>query len=263
MMPRYRYRQDKPILPLTLDCTMMQSQFIKAKCPLPLLFKLASASALTLAAVFAPLPSLADDIGGGPCNPGTPNPGDPGSVSNPLLPTGLVPPNTLTPPPFIIEFPINICAEQTIFIDPEIAIGYDYLVTGGPLFTSVLAPAGINANNRFDLYLPSIIPGEFTYKDHIFAGTPYPFETPQSLFRILGIDPSANLSVNNSIAFVTGVTFDRTVLTTDTPRPIVIQTPIPAPGPLPLLGVGAAWGWSRRLRNRIRLKRFTLAGASR
>ena len=216
----------------------MQSQFIKAKFPLTLLFKLASSSVLSLVAVFAPLPSLADDACGLPgiC------------AENPLLPVILT-------PPFIIEFPFEVTPGIVFFIDPDIAIGYTYSVSpGSPLFTSVLPPAGINDDNTFDLYFSadsSGSPGSFTqFITEITGGTEYIFSSPQSSFSIQGIDLAAQLSTTDPTAFVTGVSFNVGG------SPIVTQTPIPAPGPLPLLGAAAAWGWSRRLRSRIRLKRM-------
>ena len=55
--------------------------------------------------------------------------------SNPILPT----PNPNNPNGF--TFPnVTVTPSQRRFFDPDVAIGYDYAVTGGPLFSSVLIP---------------------------------------------------------------------------------------------------------------------------
>jgi hypothetical protein len=101
---------------------------------------------------------------------------------------------------FVFNFPVQ--PDRTFFIDPEIAIGYDYAVSGGPLFASVTAPTGINTSNIFDLVFG-------TSNVSITGGVAYNFGTPQSSFRIQGIDLAANLDPTNPLAFVTGVSFDR------------------------------------------------------
>lgn len=151
---------------------------------------------------------------------------------NPLLPV-------IVDDSFTFGFPVQ--PDRPYFIDPLIAIGYDYAVTGGPLFSSVIAPTGINASNTFDLIFG-------TTNVSITAGNPYTFGSPQSNFSIQGIDLAANLDPANPTAFVTGLTFNSSGTVN------VTQTPITSavPGPLPILGVGAAFGWSRKLRKRIK-----------
>jgi hypothetical protein len=129
------------------------------------------------------------------------------------------------------------------FFDPVVAIGYDYTVTGGPLFSEVLAPTGINASNTFDLIYGST-------SVSLTAGVPYTFGSPQSSFRIQGIEVAANIDPAIPTAFVTGLTFDSSGTVNVTQTPITFNTSA-VPGPLPLFGVGAAFGWSRKLRKRI------------
>lgn len=154
---------------------------------------------------------------------------------NPLMPV-------IVDDSFVFNFPVQ--PDRLFFIDPLIAIGYDYAVTGGPLFSSVLAPVGINASNAFDLIFG-------TTNVSITAGTPYVFGSPQSNFSIQGIDLAANLDPANPTAFVTGLTFDSPGTVNVTQTPITFDT-TPVPGPLPILGVGAVFGWSRKLRKRVK-----------
>jgi hypothetical protein len=163
----------------------------------------------------------------------TSSPGE--APDNPLMPV-------IVDDSFAFNFPVQ--PDRPYFIDPLIAIGYDYAVTGGPLFSSVIAPAGINASNTFELIFG-------TTNVSITAGTPYDFGSPQSNFTIQGIDLAANLNPANPAAFVTGLTFNSTGTVNVTQTPITFNTTA-VPGPLPILGVGAAFGWSRKLRKRIK-----------
>jgi hypothetical protein len=108
----------------------------------------------------------------------------------------------------------------------------------------VTAPTGINASNIFDLVFGATnVP--------ITGGVAYNFGTPQSSFRIEGIDLAANLDPTNPLAFVTGVSFDSSGTVNVTQTPITFNTSS-VPGPIPLFGVGAAFGFSRKLRKRIK-----------
>jgi len=160
-------------------------------------------------------------------------PGD--TPGNPLMPV-------IVDDSFEFTFPVQ--PGRTFFIDPEIAIGYDYAVSGGPLFASVTAPTGINVSNIFDLVF-----GTTTVP--ITGGSEYIFGTPQSNFRIEGIDLAANLDPTNPLAFITGVSFNSSGTVNVTQTPITFNTSS-VPGPIPLFGVGAAFGFSRKLRKRIK-----------
>jgi hypothetical protein len=147
---------------------------------------------------------------------------------------------------FVFDLPVQ--PNRRFFIDPLVAIGYDYAVTGGPLFYDVQAPSGINPSNTFDLIYG-------TTNVSITGGIPYIFTTPQSSFRIQGIDVAANLDPTNPLAFVTGLGFNIAGNVTVTQTPITINTSpgsTSVPGPLPVLGVAAVFGWSRKLRKQIK-----------
>jgi len=121
------------------------------------------------------------------------------------------PPNVVlpivTPGPIpVYSFHTTVVAGQTIFIDPPVAIGYDYAIgTGDPNFASVILPTGIG-DNLFDLYLFNGT--EWVFKTHLTGGNTYSFD-PGGVdrFRIVGIEPSAGLDPQNPTAFITGLTF--------------------------------------------------------
>jgi hypothetical protein len=132
---------------------------------------------------------------------------------NPILP------NPPTPGLPGFRFPnIFVFPRQTFFFDPDVAVGYDYTVTGGPLFSSVLIPAPLPRGDRgFLLELGSF--GNFP----LIAGTPFNLLNVNAngfdSFRITGIDTNELLDPTNPVAFVTGIEFTTagTVNVTQTP----------------------------------------------
>lgn len=107
------------------------------------------------------------------------------------------------------DFDFNVVLNQQVFIDPHIAIGYDYIVASGPLMTSVLLPTGIG-DDLYNLWLwngtdwvdtGTILTGGVS---HTFVGGAV------DRFRILGIETSAALDSSDPTAFVTGLTFNGT-----------------------------------------------------
>jgi hypothetical protein len=120
------------------------------------------------------------------------------------------------------------------FIDPEVAIGYDYAIgAGDPNFASVL--------------LPDIGDGVFTleYTDAggahsvtVEDGAQYFFgQGGVSGFRVGGIEASAGLDPANTTAFITGLTFTADGSFTGTMTPITI-TVVPEPATLALMTAG-------------------------
>ena len=105
-----------------------------------------------------------------------------------------------------------------VWIDPEVAIGYDYEVFSSHLITEVNIPYGYG-DNIFDLYLQDANGQWYDSGDDIYAGQSYTFNPPVSVMSIRGIEATAMLSPTDPSAFVSGLTFDTngTVVMTMTP----------------------------------------------
>jgi hypothetical protein len=101
------------------------------------------------------------------------------------------------------QFDFNIQQNQQIFIDPIVAIGYDYVVSSGPNITTALFPTipgdidGYQVRTLGDVLLGTVLPGQVF--DFALGGV--------SGFLLTGIDPGALLDPSNPTAFVTGLSF--------------------------------------------------------
>ena len=164
---------------------------------------------------------------------GDPN-SQPGTTpTNPLLPT----PNPSNPNGFTFpNVPVGnngFGTTNPIFFDPIVSVGYDYAVTGGPLFASVLIPNALpQGDSNFILELPGF--GNYP----LVAGTTFNLLGVNPLgfsdFRISDIDPAEMLDPTNPTAFVTGLTFTAPGTVTVTQNPITVSVPEPSN----LLGLG-------------------------
>jgi len=157
-----------------------------------------------------------------------------------VLPSGA--PAAYLPTPFLLpdgapaySFQIGgIVNGQPIFIDPLIAIGYDYAVgAGDPFFASVLLPTGIGD----DLY--DIIVDNISYS--VMGGVVFDFTQIAAggvdAFRVLGIETDAMLDPFSSTAFVTGLTFVADGSFTGTMTPITQFVPVLSPLSLAVAGL--------------------------
>lgn len=172
------------------------------------------------------------------------------SEFNPLLP------DAIEGAAFVFVIPAEAIVEhQTIFIDPEIAIGYTYTVEGGADFYSVTAPsfAAVADADGFTLIVDGM---EF----HIASGEQIIFADlgltgPVYEFMLTGIDEALMLDPENTLAFITGValqnipsgatTIIQAPITTDTGANVV---PLPATAWLMIAALGGLGGL--RLRRR-------------
>jgi hypothetical protein len=161
----------------------------------------------------------------GDCNPSC---NDEGSPENPLLPE-----EDDTPDSFDFSF---VVTEPTtpIFIDPIIAIGYDYIVNSGPNIASVILPD--LGDGLYEIY-----GWDGTFLGDAFADIAFDFDAlGVDKFRVLGIETSEMLDPTDDTAFVTGLTFVSAgeVDLSQVPVTFDLQVAsVPEPGTLPLLGL--------------------------
>jgi hypothetical protein len=118
----------------------------------------------------------------------------------------------------VYNFKVDVEAGQTVFIDPVVAVGYDYAIgPGNPRFASVVLPEV--GNNLFDLYV--LVGRKFQFVTQLPAGVVHHFPgAGVERFRVLGIEPAAGLDPGNTMAFITGVTFTASGKFTGTMTPI-------------------------------------------
>jgi probable HAF family extracellular repeat protein len=136
-------------------------------------------------------------------------------------------------------FDVAVVPDTPIFIDPFVAIGYDYTTgAGDPNFASVSLPIGIGDS------LYKLIVGELEFDlaggvvfDFIANG----FAGGVSKFGVRGIETSAALNPDDPAAFVTQLTFASRGRFTGTMTPISVFVPdatVPEPSALALAGLG-------------------------
>ena len=131
----------------------------------------------------------------------------------------------------------NVGPNSVTFIDPFVAVGYDYAIgAGDPNFASVLLPTGIG-DNLFDLFLWDGSQFVDTGND-LQGGSQFFFGSGGvGRFSIRGIETSAGLDPSNVTAFVTGLTFTAAGSFTGSMTPIIVQVAnaVPEPGSVPLV----------------------------
>lgn len=168
------------------------------------------------------------------------------SVRNGHLP-GTVPDNPLMP--MVVDdgwrFDFNIGnIEEAVYIDPLVAIGYDYVVDSGANFASVQLPT--LGDGLYDLWLWDDTFGSWVDANvDLMGGLGYDFGGEGvGAFRILGIEPGLGLDPYDTTAFVTGLWFAAPGLVSMRQIPVtletdeLLQTAVPLPGALVLLAIG-------------------------
>ena len=151
---------------------------------------------------------------------------------------------------------VSVTARQPIFIDPLVAIGYDYQIgLGDPNFASVVLPTGIG-DDLYELWLWD--GSKYNFSKTLTGGVAHLFDgLGVDRFRILGIEVSALLDPLNSLAFITGLTFLSDGTFNGTMTAITADIPLPAALPLFATGLGVL-GW---LAHRRKRKALTVAAA--
>jgi len=132
------------------------------------------------------------------------------------------------------QFGFDIVLDQRIFIDPIVAVGYDYEVSSGPNIVTALFPVVAGDTDGYDIYslagvpLGSVAPGGlFDFGSEGVDG-----------FRLLGIDIAAGLDPADTTAFITGLTFGGEGQVSMSMTPITVDTgtgEVPEPSSLALM----------------------------
>ncbi len=143
----------------------------------------------------------------------------------PLLPNNPPDPETGE---FIISIPEGLVEGQTIFIDPPVSVGFDYVVNNGATFSTITAPS-LGAVADVDGYfieiggsIIPIAPAETINVDAFGA----------SSFTLTGINPALMLDPDNPVAFPIGISLNNigTGITEVSITPITVDVnPIPLP----------------------------------
>ena len=165
------------------------------------------------------------------------------------------------------QFNMAVQAGQTYYIDPDVAVGYDYAIgTGDPLFQSVLLPVGIG-DGIYDIYGYDPLNNLVLLADDWLGGAVFNFGVGGvDRFRVTGIETAAGLDPKNTTAFITGLTFKGNGTFTGTQTPIVVNVQnVPEPSSLLLFGLAIAalarrqYYSSRQCSSNSKNRRFTCA----
>jgi hypothetical protein len=141
------------------------------------------------------------------------------------------------------QFDFNVQLNQRVWLDPAVAIGYDFAVgAGSPSFASLIIRDPIG-DNIYELYLWN---GSSFYDSgtRLAAGEDYTFAAGTRRFSIRGIEVSAGLDPTDPTAFVVGLTFDAAGAVSLTQSPLAV--PELGTNAMLLLGLTLIAGAARR-----------------
>lgn len=172
--------------------------------------------------------------------------GDGTSADTPLQPNGITAQGGY-------QFDFEVAQHQVVYIDPLVAVGYDYQVLSGPNILSALFPVLPGQVNPYQLFTLDGL----TSLGAAAGGSTFNFAAGGvNGFRLTGIDPGVGLDPLNPLAFVTGLTFDvgtgpSQISLTQTPLSIDTGGAVPEPTTWAMLilglgGIGAVMRSRRR-----------------
>lgn len=174
---------------------------------------------------------------------------DGSSETSPLLPDAVSQDENGTPS---FGFDVSLVDTGIVFIDPEIAVGYTYELTGPGEITGIQAPSS-EAVDDADGYLVTL-PNGMTFT--LEAGQLVTLENGVTSFVLSGIDPSLMLDPLDNSTFVLGLMLEGTGEgSTVTQTALVVDTdsfsavPLPPTALLMLSGLGL-FGFAARRRRR-------------
>lgn len=150
------------------------------------------------------------------------------------------------------QFNMTVQAGQTYYIDPEVAVGYEYAVGDGdfdPSFLTVDLPDDIG-DGLYDIAVRDLF-GQWVTVAHDWRGSDVFNFGPDGVrrFRVTGIETSAGLNPASTTAFITGLTFTGAGSFTGTQTPLTVTlNDVPEPPTLTLLALAglAAYARSRK-----------------
>jgi hypothetical protein len=142
-------------------------------------------------------------------------------------------------PDGVYHYDINVVGGAMTYIDPLVAVGYDYEIgVGDPKIRSVLLPANIG-DGSYDIF--TFAPGgSLNLVAHDWRGGDiFDFgATGVDRFRVSGIESSADLNPNNVNAFVAGLTFTNDGRFTGTQTPLSVEVAVAEPASIAVLTLG-------------------------
>lgn len=148
------------------------------------------------------------------------------------------------------QFNMSVVPGVTYYIDPEVAIGYDYAIgVGDPNFATLDLPDNIG-DGLYEIFGYDAGGGLVLLADDWNGANVFNFGSGGvGAFRVMGIETSAGLDPANTTAFVTGLTFTGSGQFTGTQTPITVAVAVPEPPALALMGLAlAGLGLTRRRR---------------
>lgn len=135
------------------------------------------------------------------------------------------------------QFNMAVQPGQTYYIDPDVAVGYDYAIgDGDPNFRSVRLPVGIG-DGLYDIYGYDVSNNLVLLESEWIGGSVYDFgASGVSRFRVTDIETSAGLDPNDTTAFITGLVFTGIGNFTGTQTPITqFVSDVPEPSTFVLM----------------------------
>ncbi|MGD9617987.1 MAG: NF038132 family protein [Alphaproteobacteria bacterium] len=162
--------------------------------------------------------------------------GDGSSPEDPLLPV------EIDPVTGAFNFVFTATPNQVVFVDPPVAVGYDFEVTSGPLIASAIFPVIPGSSGLYSVYelgTDTLLFGNVLPNVTIDFTTLPGYAGGIGGFTLEGIAPQAMLDPDNPTAFVTGLTFVGPGTVNLSQTPIVEDfTAVPEPASLTLLVAG-------------------------